>query len=99
MENSRLKPRRERKNKMAKNKAKQPEEMKYEEAFQELKELVEKLESNELELEEGLELFERGQALAKRCGDLLEEADLKIKEITANDSGEYEEIDLDLREE
>lgn len=84
---------------MAKNKGKPPEEMKYEDAFQELKELVEKLESDELELEEGLELFERGQALAKRCADLLEEADLKIKQITTDDTGEYAEIDLDMEEE
>ena len=84
---------------MAKNREKPPEEMKYEEAFQELKELVEKLESDELELEEGLELFERGQALAKRCADLLEDADLKIKQITTDDTGEYTEIDLDLEEE
>ena len=84
---------------MAKNREKSPEEMKYEEAFQELKELVEKLESDELELEEGLELFERGQALAKRCADLLEDADLKIKQITTDDTGEYTEIDLDLEEE
>lgn len=84
---------------MAKSKSKPPEEMTYEEAFQELKDLVEKLESNELQLEEGLELFERGQSLAKRCGELLEDAELKIKQVTAQDTGEYLETDLRLEDE
>jgi exodeoxyribonuclease VII small subunit len=85
--------------KMAKGKNKQPEEMAYEEAFQELKDLVEKLEAQDLQLEEGLELFERGQALAKRCGQLLEEAEIKITQITTSDSGEVVETDLELPEE
>jgi exodeoxyribonuclease VII small subunit len=73
---------------------KSPEEMKYEEAFQELKELVSKLESNELPLERGLSLFERGQALATRCSDLLEEAELKLKQLVPDDEEEYKEEEL-----
>lgn len=73
---------------------KSPEEMKYEEAFQELKELVSKLESNELPLERGLSLFERGQALAARCSYLLEEAELKLKQLVPNEEGEYKEEEL-----
>ena len=84
---------------MAKGKDKQPEEMTYEEAFQELKDLVEKLESQDLQLEEGLSLFGRGQSLAKRCEQLLEEAELKIKQITLSDSGEVIETELELPEE
>lgn len=70
---------------------KSPDEMKYEEAFQELKELVSKLESNELPLEHGLSLFERGRALAARCSELLEEAELKLKQLAPDDEGEYKE--------
>jgi exodeoxyribonuclease VII small subunit len=84
---------------MAKGKDKQPEEMAFEEAFQELKDLVEKLESQDLQLEEGLSLFERGQSLAKRCEKLLEEAELKIKEITLSESGAVEEVDFHLPQE
>jgi exodeoxyribonuclease VII small subunit len=84
---------------MAKGKNKQPEEMTYEEAFQELKDLVERLEAQDLQLEEGLALFERGQSLAKRCEHLLEEAEIKIKQITVSDSGEVIETDLELPEE
>jgi exodeoxyribonuclease VII small subunit len=86
-------------NKMAKVKSKQPDEMAFEEAFQELKDLVESLEAQELDLEEGLALFERGQSLIKRCEELLEEAELKIKQITVSDSGEVIETDLEMPEE
>jgi exodeoxyribonuclease VII small subunit len=70
-------------------------EMKYEEAFQELKDLVNKLESSELPLEEGLALLERGQALSARCRELLEEAELKLKQLVPDDSGEYVEKELE----
>lgn len=74
---------------------KSPEAMNYEEAFQELKELVNKLESNDLPLERGLSLFERGQALAARCSELLEEAELKLKQLVPNGDGEYKEEELE----
>ena len=41
------------------------------------------LEAGELPLEEALTLFERGQALAARCGQLLDQAELKVKQLTA----------------
>jgi len=74
---------------------KPPNEMKYEEAFQELKELVSQIESSELALEEGLAFLERGQALSARCGELLEEAELKLKQLVPDDSGEYVEEELE----
>jgi exodeoxyribonuclease VII small subunit len=84
---------------MTKDKSKPPEEMTYEEAFQELKEIVTRLEASELQLEESMTLFERGQALAKRCGQLIEEAELKLKQITSNASGEFVQTDLELEDE
>ena len=74
---------------------KPPNEMKYEEAFQELKDLVNQIESSELPLEEGLALLERGQGLSARCGELLEEAELKLKQLVPDDSSEYVEEELD----
>lgn len=68
---------------MAKEKLKSPSELNYEEAISELKALVEELESSELLLEEGIALFERGQALAARCSELLEEAELKFIQLSA----------------
>lgn len=58
-----------------------PSEMSYEEAFAELEEIVGALESEESELQESLSLFERGQALAAHCSDLLDSAELKLKEL------------------
>jgi len=54
----------------------------FEQAFAELEESVRKLESGGLTLEESLALFERGQALAARCNEQLDTAELKIKQIT-----------------
>lgn len=73
---------------------KQIGEMSFEEAFQELKDLVSKLESDELPLEQGLALFERGQALAARCSQLLEEAELKLKQLVPDDDGGFVEGEL-----
>lgn len=65
------------------------EEMNYEEALQELEELVEKLETSETDLELTLLYFERGQALAGHCLSLLDEAELKVKKIV-----EDQEVDI-----
>ena len=71
-------------------KAKPPDEMSFEEAFEELSGLVGKLESGELELEESLGLFERGQALANRCSQLLEEAELSLRQLEAGQEEDSE---------
>ncbi len=76
-------------------KAKAVEALSYEQAFEELESLVGKLETGELPLEEALELFERGQALAARCSQLLEQAELKLRELVADDSGDYTEADYE----
>ena len=54
----------------------------YEQAFGELGKTVERLEAGGLTLEESLNLFERGQALAARCNEHLDEAKLKLERIT-----------------
>lgn len=51
----------------------------FEAAFEALAAVVAQLEDGDLALEEALTLFERGQALAARCGQLLDEAELKVK--------------------
>jgi exodeoxyribonuclease VII small subunit len=57
------------------------EELTYEEALAELEEIVNSLEGEQGRLEEAIKLFERGQALASRCGVLLEAAELKVKQV------------------
>jgi len=56
----------------------------YEQAFNELESIVAALESEQKTLDETMRLFERGQVLAQFCGALLDNAELKIKELTDN---------------
>lgn len=58
------------------------ENLSFEQAFAELEETVHKLEAGGLTLEESLALFERGQALATHCSTQLDEAELKIKQLS-----------------
>lgn len=69
------------------------EEMSYEQAFEELEAIVEMLENDELELEEALARFERGRSLAARCSDLLESAELKLRELVPEEPNELVETE------
>ena len=55
--------------------------LKYEEAIAALDEVIAKLESENLTLEESLENYETGQKLARHCADLLKNAELKIRSV------------------
>jgi len=66
------------------------EELTFEQALQELEEIVVKLEAGELTLEESLTLFERGQTLATQCNVQLDAATLRVEQLTAD--GEIIEI-------
>jgi exodeoxyribonuclease VII small subunit len=57
------------------------EELTYEEALQELEDLVNTLETGDNDLQKTLLYFERGQALASYCISLLDDAELKVKDI------------------
>ena len=60
------------------------EELSYEEALAELEEIVSALEEEQSQLDDAIKLFERGQALAARCGILLEAAELKVKQVVGD---------------
>jgi exodeoxyribonuclease VII small subunit len=60
------------------------QEMDFESAFIALQENVASLETEELPLEKALALYERGQKLAKRCTKLLEEAELRVRQLSMN---------------
>jgi exodeoxyribonuclease VII small subunit len=57
------------------------ENLTFEQAFTELEEAVRKLEEGGLTLEESLELFEWGQALAAQCNVQLDQAELKMRQL------------------
>lgn len=77
--------------KQSSRKEKPVEEMTYEEALAELEEIVSVLEDGQSQLEDAIRLFERGQALASRCGVLLEAAELKVKQVVGEDVDAFEE--------
>lgn len=58
------------------------ENLSFEEALLELEQTVAQLESGNLTLDASLRLFERGQRLASYCGQLLDQAQLRIEQLT-----------------
>jgi len=76
---------------MAKSTQKNVDELSYEEALAELEKIVSLLEGEQSQLEDAIKLFERGQALASRCGVLLEAAELKVKQVVGDDVVDFEE--------
>lgn len=64
----------------------------FEEAFQELEKTVERLEEGELTLQESMALFERGMELVDYCGQLLDEADLKVKTLLPSQGEGYKVV-------
>ncbi len=61
------------------------ESLSYEQAMAEMEGIIQKMEGEQLTLEEALALFERGQALAKRCADLLTQAELRVRQLTGQE--------------
>ncbi|HKB79247.1 MAG TPA: exodeoxyribonuclease VII small subunit [Thermoanaerobaculia bacterium] len=60
----------------------------FEKAFHELEQIVKRLESEELPLDESLQLFEKGIRLSRFCNQKLEEVEKKIELILADSNGE-----------
>ncbi len=56
----------------------------FEQAFSRLAAAVERLQGGNLSLEQALAEFEAGQALAERCNQLLNEAELKVSQVAVN---------------
>jgi exodeoxyribonuclease VII small subunit len=55
----------------------------FEDALDELEQLVERMESGDMPLEESLSAFERGIALTRRCQQALQAAEQKVEILTA----------------
>jgi len=55
------------------------ETMNFEKTFQELQNIITKLESSDLPLEEALKFYEKGQKLADQCAQILEKAQLRVE--------------------
>jgi exodeoxyribonuclease VII small subunit len=60
----------------------------FEKAFQQLEQIVQRLEGEELPLDESLRLFEEGIGLSRFCHQRLEEVEKKIELILADAKGQ-----------
>ncbi len=62
-------------------------EMTFEGALKELEGIVERLESGDIELEESIAKYERGEALKAHCEKLLKKAEARVEKITLKSDG------------
>ena len=62
----------------------QPGEPTFEELRRELEEIVGRLERGDVAVDEAIELWQRGEALHRRCVALLEAAEGRIEELSAH---------------
>lgn len=59
------------------------EKLSFEQAFQELEAIVQRLEEGNLALEEAIALYQRGVSLARCCGQALDTAELQVRQLAA----------------
>lgn len=70
--------------------------LRFEQAIDQLEDLVEQIESGEVGLEDALARYEQGQALVKRCRGILDQAEQKIAELTIDADGQPQASPDDL---
>ena len=63
------------------------QELIFEKAYEQLMEIVKKLEEGELSLDESMALFEEGMRLERLCERRLDQAELKISELITREGG------------
>lgn len=59
-------------------------ELTFEQAYARLEEIVTRLESGDLPLEDSVALYEEGQKMARLCAGMLDSAELRVQQITAD---------------
>jgi exodeoxyribonuclease VII small subunit len=72
---------------MAKESKNDVAELPFEKALAELETIVQRLEKGDVALEESIQIYERGEALKRRCEALLREAEARVEKITRDASG------------
>jgi exodeoxyribonuclease VII small subunit len=65
-----------------------PKDPSFEQLFSELQSTVAKLEAGDLPLDESLALFQRGMELAKKCTEMLDQAEVRVKELVPQANGQ-----------
>lgn len=76
-----------------KDEAAEGEELGLEQRIRRLEEILTRMESNEVSLEEALELFEEGVGHVRRAETILSETELRVEELLAKGTTETMELD------
>ncbi len=66
----------------------------FETSLKKLEEIVQRLENEQVPLEESLRLFEEGKKLARACETELQQAENRIRQLMAGERGEVVEVPL-----
>lgn len=74
------------------------EKITFEGATLRLEEIVKLLEDGKISLDESLKLYEEGISLVRFCNEALDNAEIKIKKLSASADGNLEEIDFNSDE-
>ncbi|NQT25355.1 exodeoxyribonuclease VII small subunit [candidate division KSB1 bacterium] len=72
----------------------------FEETFNALQTVVEKLESDEISLEDAVKAYEEGMQMIRQCTTILEKAQIRIEQLSKDDVGQFnlEDISSSLKE-
>ena len=62
-------------------------EFSFERALKELESIVGRLEKGDVDLEDSIVFYERGEALREHCDRLLKQAEAKVEKLTLNKDG------------
>ena len=71
------------------NKKNEIKNMSFEQALSELEEIVEKLEQGDIDLEDSIDIYERGNLLKVHREEKLKSAKLKVDKIIAQPDGDF----------
>jgi exodeoxyribonuclease VII small subunit len=72
---------------MADNGTTEIKKLSFERAIEELESIVKRLEEGKVPLEESVTIYERGEALKRRCEELLRQAEARVEKITLDATG------------
>lgn len=83
---------------MAENTQADVRKLSFERAIEELELIVKRLEEGRVPLEESIAIYERGEALKRRCEELLRQAEARVEKITTDASGQASGVEpLDVQ--
>ena len=74
------------------------EEKNFEELMKDLEEITNKLEKEDLSLDESVDLFEKGMKISKECNEKLEKAEKRITILINSETGEEKEFNPETSE-